>query len=145
MKNKILVLAFSILLTLGYFGCDDYNKLTAPGISLGSADFSRFVSIGNSLTMAEQSSSVFESSQMFSFGKLIANQVETVYEQAIFSGPGTGGRLEVEKMDPFTIFENEAQGSPTNITYPAPYNNLGIKGAFLTDVLNAFSSTTCYT
>ncbi|MBT8380714.1 MAG: hypothetical protein KJN64_16010 [Ignavibacteria bacterium] len=145
MKNKILVLAFSILLTLGYFGCDDYNKLTAPGISLGSADFSRFVSIGNSLTMAEQSSSVFESSQMFSFGKLIANQVETVYEQAIFSDPGTGGRLEVEKMDPFTIFENEAQGSPTNITYPAPYNNLGIKGAFLTDVINARDQNSCYT
>lgn len=145
MKNKIFIITISIIVTLIYFGCDDYSKLTAPGFSLGSADFSRFVSIGNSLTMAEQSSSVFESSQMYSFGKLIANRVETVYEQATFSDPGTGGRLEVEKMDPFTLFENLAQGSPTNITYPAPYNNLGIKGAFLTDVLNARDQTTCYT
>jgi len=145
MKKKILFIAISVLFTIIYFGCDDYNKLTAPGFSLGSADFSRFVSIGNSLTMAEQSSSVFESSQMYSFGKLIANQVETVYEQATFSDPGTGGRLEVEKLEPFTLYTNPNQGSPTNLTYPAPYNNLGVKGAFLTDVLNARDRTTCYT
>jgi len=145
MKNKILFLAISVLYTFIYFGCDDYNKLTAPGFSLGSADFSRFVSIGNSLTMAEQSSSVFESSQMYSFGKIIANQVETVYEQATFSDPGTGGRLEVEKIEPFTLYTNPNQGSPTNLTYPAPYNNLGVKGAFLTDVLNARDQNSCYT
>ncbi len=143
--NKKILLSVLIIIPLIYFGCDEYNKLTAPGLDLGSADFSRFVSIGNSLTMAEQSSSVFESSQMYSFGKLIANQVETVYEQAIFSDPGTGGRLEVANMDPFTISENGAQGSPTNITYPAPYNNLGVKGAFITDVINARDQNSCYT
>jgi lysophospholipase L1-like esterase len=145
MKNKILALIISVLITIIYFGCDDYSKLTAPGLNLGSADFSRFVTVGNSLTMAEQSSSVFESSQMYSFGKLIANQVETVFEQATISDPGTGGRLEVENMDPFTLYENSIQGSPTNLTYPAPYNNLGIKGAFLTDVINARDQNSCYT
>ena len=39
--------------------------------------------------MAEQSQSVFESSQRYSFGKLIADAVGTAYEQAIFSDPGT--------------------------------------------------------
>jgi hypothetical protein len=95
--------------------------------------------------MAEQSSSVFESSQMYSFGKIIADQVETVYEQATFSDPGTGGRLEVEILEPFTLYTNPNQGSPTNLTYPAPYNNLGVKGAFLTDVLNARDQNSCYT
>jgi lysophospholipase L1-like esterase len=40
---------------------------------------------------------------------------------------------------------NPNTGSPTNLTYPAPYNNLGIKGAFLTDVLNARDAASSYT
>ena len=137
-------------LVLFFSSCEDYSDLTAPApIDFGSADFTRFVSIGNSLTMAEQSQSVFESSQRYSFGKLIADAVGTAYEQAIFSDPGTGDRLEIRSLDLATgeveIVENPNQGSPTNINYPAPYNNLGIKGAFLTDVLNARSAATCYT
>jgi lysophospholipase L1-like esterase len=145
MNKKLLISILIVVVPLIYFGCDDYTKLTAPEVNLGSADFSRFVSIGNSLTMGEQSSSVFETGQMYSFGKIIANQVETVYEQATISDPGSPGRLEAEKMDPFTIYTNPNQGSPTNLTYPAPYNNLGVKGAFLIDVLNARDQTTCYT
>jgi len=137
-------------LVLFFSACEDYNDLTAPApIDFGSADFSRFVSIGNSLTMAEQSQSVFESSQKYSFGKLIADLVSTTYEQAIFSDPGTGDRLEIKSLDlangVVEIVENPEQGSPTNLNYPAPYNNLGIKGAFLKDVLNARDATTCYT
>jgi lysophospholipase L1-like esterase len=145
MKKIIVSLCLLSFIALAIIGCEDFNKLTAPEVSLGSADFTRFVSIGNSLTMAEQSSSVFEASQMYSYGKLIANQVGTTYEQATFSDPGTGGRLEIESLNPFTLYTNTGQGSPTNLTYPAPYNNLGIKGAFLYDVLNARSATTCYT
>jgi lysophospholipase L1-like esterase len=140
--SSILITASIVLLSTS---CDEYNELTAPAVNTGSADFTRFVSIGNSLTMAEQSSSVFEASQMYSFGKLIANQVGTTYEQATFSDPGTGGRLEAEKLDPFTLYENTEQGVPTNLTYPAPYNNLGVKGAFIYDVLNARDANSCYT
>lgn len=145
MKKIITFLAFLTFVALTIAGCDEFNKLSSPEIDLGSADFTRFVSIGNSLTMGEQSSSVFESGQNYSFGKLIADQVGAVYEQAIFSNPGTGGRLEVESLAPFTLYTNPNQGSPTNLTYPAPYNNLGIKGAFLYDVLNARDANTCYT
>ena len=42
------------------------------------------------LTMGEQSSSVFDSGQNYSFGNIIAKQVGTTYAQAIFSDPGTG-------------------------------------------------------
>ena len=146
---SILIIASIVLLSSA---CDEYNELTAPPpVDLGSANFSSFVSIGNSLTMAEQSSSVYEASQMYSFGKLIANQVATTYEQATFSDPGTGGRLEIAEFDVTSgspvpvIYTNPNTGSPTNLTYPAPYNNLGIKGAFLYDVLNATSASTCYT
>jgi lysophospholipase L1-like esterase len=144
---KKIIISFSLLsfIVLAIIGCEDYSKITAPVFSTGSADFTRFVSIGNSLTMGEQSSSVFEAGQMYSFGNLIAKQVGTTYAQATFSDPGTGGRLEAERLDPFTLYENTNQGVPTNLTYPAPYNNLGVKGAFLYDVLNARSASTCYT
>ena len=145
MKKLIISLSLLSIIALAIIGCEDYNDLTAPALNLGSADFTRFVSIGNSLTMGEQSSSVFESAQMYSFGNIIAKQVGATYAQATFSDPGTGGRLEIESLDPFTTYTNPLQGSPTNLTYPAPYNNLGIKGAFLYDVLNARSATTCYT
>jgi hypothetical protein len=145
MKKLFNVLVIPAALIFFILSCDDFNEVNAPPLDTGSADFSRFVSIGNSLTMAEQSSSVFESSQMYSFGKMIADKVGTTYAQAIFSNPGTGGRIEIADLNPFTTYTNQNQGNPTNLNYPAPYNNLGIKGAFLTDVLNATDANTCYT
>jgi lysophospholipase L1-like esterase len=145
MKKIIISLSLLSIIALAIIGCEDYTDLTAPELNLGSADFTRFVSVGNSLTMGEQSSSVFETAQMYSFGNLIAQQIGATYAQATFSDPGTGGRLEIASLNPFTSYTNPEQGSPTNLTYPAPYNNLGIKGAFLYDVLNARSANTCYT
>jgi lysophospholipase L1-like esterase len=145
MKKIFLLIGLLSIIVFSVISCEDYNKLTAPVLNTGTADFSRFVSIGNSLTMGEQSSSVFEAGQMYSFGNIIARQVGATYAQATFSDPGTGGRLEIASLSPFTLYTNPGQGSPTNLTYPAPYNNLGIKGAFLYDVLNARSANTCYT
>lgn len=149
MKKILISTLIIVSVVLLSSACDEYNELTAPIVNTGNADFTRFVSIGNSLTMAEQSSSVFEAIQMYSFGKLIANQVGTTYEQATFSDPGTGGRLEIRSIDLVNgsaeIVTNSNQGVPTNLTYPAPYNNLGVKGAFLTDVLNARDANSCYT
>jgi lysophospholipase L1-like esterase len=151
MKKIIISLSLLTFIALSIIGCEDFTDLTEPSIDLGSANFSRFVSIGNSLTMGEQSSSVYQAGQIYSFGNIIAQQVGATYVQAIFSDPGTGGRLEIANFNIVNgspvpvIYENPNTGSPTNLTYPAPYNNLGIKGAFLTDVLNATNATTCYT
>lgn len=151
MKKIITYFSFLSFIALTIIGCEDYSNISAPTINLGTANFSRFVAVGNSLTMGEQSSSVYAAGQMYSFGNIIAKQVGTTYAQAYFSDPGTGGRLEIEKFNIVNgnlvpeIVENPNMGSPTNLLYPAPYNNLGIKGAFLYDVLNARSASTCYT
>jgi lysophospholipase L1-like esterase len=145
MKKLIIALSLLSIIALAIIGCEDYTDLNAPELNLGSADFTRFVSVGNSLTMGEQSSSVFESTQIYSYGNILANQVGATYAQATFSEPGTPGRLEIASLNPFATYVNPGQGTPTNLTYPAPYNNLGIKGAFLYDVLNARSANTCYT
>ncbi len=139
----ITIMSFTILF---FGGCEDRSEIAAPPLpNTGSVDFSKFVSIGNSLTMGEQSSSVFESAQYYSFGNIIARQVGATYAQATFSEPGTTGRLEIVSLNPFTLYTNPGQGSPTNLTYHDSYNNLGVKGAFLYDVLNARSANTCYT
>ena len=151
MKKIVSIVSLLSIIIFSIVGCEDYSDLTAPTVNFGSANFSRFVSIGNSLTQGEQSSSVFEAGQMYSIGNIIARQVGVSYEQAIFSDPGTGGRLEIAEFNTVngnlvpTLYTNPNVGSPTNLTYPAPYNNLGIKGAFLYDVLNATSASTCYT
>ncbi|MBU1098161.1 MAG: hypothetical protein KKB34_16880 [Bacteroidetes bacterium] len=142
---KYIITFIAIFLTL-LNGCEDRSDLTAPGKpNTGDADFTRFVSIGNSLTQGEQSGSVFASGQEYSFGNLIANQVGTSFEQLLFTDPGTGGRIEASSINPFITTINTTQGAPINLTYPAPFNNLGVKGAFISDVINTRSAQTCYT
>jgi len=119
---------------LFFVACEDRSELTAPSApNTGSADFTRFVSIGNSLTAGYQSGSLYESSQVFSFGKIIADQVGVSYEQPIISEPGIPGKLELHDLSP-TILPNPGLGAPTNLSYEAPYNNLGIPGAILWDL-----------
>lgn len=148
MKNKIIYrfLILAVITVFAFTACEDKNDLTAPAApNTGSADFSRLVSIGNSLTAGYQSSSLFESAQNYSYGNMIAKQVGTTYAQPIFSDPGTPGRME---LTGFTddglpiITENTNSGAPTNLTYAAPYNNLGVPGAWLADALYATDKAT---
>ncbi len=144
--KKILSL-FSIVIVLFFAGCEDRTELTAPSttVNTGTADFSRFYSIGNSITAGYQSGSLYESAQKYSFGNLIANQVGTTYAFPNYSDPGTPGRIEIVKITATGLVTriNPASGIPTNKFYSKPYNNLGVPGATLYDVLYATDSLTC--
>jgi len=142
MKKYITILFIAALI---FFtpSCDDYTELTSPTINLGSADFSRFVTIGSSFTAGYQSGSLYQSSQMYSHGQLIANAIATNYEQPIVSEPGTAGRLEIKSLSPFELYINLSAGAPQNTALPSPYNNLGIPGALVYDVLNATNANDC--
>lgn len=145
---KKLSLLF-IALVFGAFlftGCQDRTDLTAPVQSpkSGNVDFSRYVAIGNSITAGYQSSALFESGQVNAYGNLIAQQVNTPFAMPLIADPGIGGKLYVKSLSPFVMGSNAVQGgAPKNLNYAAPYNNLGVPGALLYDVLNATSSTTC--
>ena len=146
MKVYKLLIALSISLMLIFTACEDRSDLTAPQApSTGSADFSKFYSLGNSLTQGEQGGSVFQSAQQYSYTNLIAQQVQTSYVYPIFPDPGSGGRIEVVTIDPFVTTTNTNATTPTNLTYDGVYNNLGVKGAFLWDVFNATTASDCYT
>ncbi|HMN47688.1 MAG TPA: SGNH/GDSL hydrolase family protein [Ignavibacteriaceae bacterium] len=142
---KIKLIASIFLSALIFISCDDYNDLTPPvkdKIS-GSANFARYVALGNSITAGYQNGTLYQSAQVYSYANLIAKQVGTTFEMPLISDPGLGGRMEVKSLDPFAVYTNPASGVPLNLNYPGPYNNLGVPGALLYDVLFAKSSTTC--
>jgi len=146
MKVYKFLIVLSISLIFIFTACEDRSDLTAPQApSTGSADFSKFFSLGNSLTQGEQGGSVFETAQLYSFTNLIARQVQTDYVYPVFPDPGSGDRIEVVSLDPFVTVTNAQGTTPTNITYNGIYNNLGVKGAFLWDVANATTASDCYT
>lgn len=140
MKYSVLI-AFTVALT--FVGCSDKSSLTDPAaatVSTGSADFSRMVSIGNSITSGYQSSALYEDGQQYSFPSQIAKQVKTNYVQPLISNPGIGGRIDIQSLNlatnTVTFFYNPSSGSPENPNYATPFNNLGIPGAVLYDVLH---------
>lgn len=139
--SLVLITASIVLLSSA---CDEYNELTAPTIDYGNTNFSTFVTIGNSITAGYQSSSLYESAQMYSYGNLIANHLKSNFEQPLYSDPGTVGRLEIVSLEPFVSKANqEESGAPINYTLARPYNNLGVPGALLYDVLKATKATDC--
>jgi lysophospholipase L1-like esterase len=142
MKKILKIVSFVFIAALIIIGCDEFNEITTP-YTTGSANFSKFVTIGNSLTAGYQSAALFESAQMYSYGNQIAIHMNTLFAQPLYSDPGTGGRMEVVSISPFVSTFNQNVGAPTNLTYPAPYNNLGIPGALLYDVLNATNANDC--
>lgn len=150
MKFYLKLLALLFIVTLTFVSCDDYSDLT-PAVKdnmSGSADFSRYVAIGNSLTSGYQSSALYESSQIYSYPNLIAKQVGlTSFAQPLISDPGIGGLIKIVNPDPshfVTKQEPVMGGSPINLNYPAPYNNLGIPGIVLADVINSTNSSGSY-
>jgi len=146
MKIKIGILSIILLSTLFVISCDDFTEIDPPvqnGVS-GSANFSRYVALGNSITAGYQSGALYQSSQLYSYGNLIAKQVGTKFEMPLVSDPGLyPGRLEIESLNPFTLYVNSSTGGLLNYNYPSPYNNLGVYGALTYDILFAKSSTTC--
>ncbi len=145
--------------------CGDFKKtaVVAPPSTEGKVDFTSYVALGNSLVAGYQSGALYESSQEYSYPNIIAQQAgiamgtKVVFNQPLISDPGFGvsgttpvGQLEVTNLatNPPTIAPATA-ASPTPInatTVLQPYNNLGVPGAILSDMMDttSFSKTNPY-
>ena len=145
MKTLIKLLSLFLITVLFVFtGCEDRTDLVAPKApDTGNASFTSFVAIGNSLTAGYQNGALYKSAQEYSFSNLIAKQVGVkTFEQPLISDPGIGGRLEVTSLNPFAYTVNTKQGQPLNSSYSKPYNNLGVPGAWLVNMLQTKSTAT---
>lgn len=148
MKNNIKYIA---VLALGLFACEPEfdNPIDQSGTySSGSADFSTYVAVGNSLTAGYMDGTVYKSSQQNSFPNIMA-------EKFAFAGGGTftqpsydddvndaGGFLLAGNPLPgfgtrLVLDASQGRPEPLNLTstievsnlQATAYNNMGIPGA----------------
>lgn len=137
--------AVGIYLLWNTVGCEpSAPKADNGNFSSGTADYSKYVAIGNSLTAGVQSGGLKEANQELAYPRLIAQQLgipsdEFTYNN--FPDSGTAGTLVLLGFSTTTgspIFrQTTASTTPENSLQPAPYENLGVPTAFLYDFLNA--------
>lgn len=142
---KIFVVAFLPLLIF-LAGCQlEEPSALKTQTDLKGKTVTSYVAMGNSLTAGVQSGSMVEDFQQYSFPNLIAKQLGiTDFAQPTVSYPGIPNVLE---LNPATLSIAEApgaQGTPTNLNYAAPYNNLGIPTAMTWDILHTTTTNDNY-
>jgi lysophospholipase L1-like esterase len=120
------------------------SALLVPGaayaVNTGSANFTNYVSAGDSLTAGFQSASLIDISQRNSYPAIIARQAGVAdFEQPLVSPPGIPGILTLQGLFPTVIAPSPGQGHPENATLPRLYNNLAVPGETVHSMLTVSS------
>lgn len=153
-KLGLLLTMLSLLL---FVACDEDEDLCPDGsmepcTNLGTLNPESYVAIGNSLTSGFISSALYEDAQNNSYPSLLNTQINSAsageftnsFTQPLISYPGLPeGLLEwtgiTDGGDPI-ITASSGTGTPIN-TDASTFRNLGVPGAYLSDVLNATGSS----
>lgn len=109
--------------------------VAVPGFAArGTADFTRFVALGDSYGAGVESGSLNQNHQPFSWPAIIARQAGVKdFQQPLVSFPGIGAELQLVNLSP-TLAPAAGQGQPINLSLPRAYSNLSIPGANVTDL-----------
>jgi lysophospholipase L1-like esterase len=114
----------------------------APTVALaqtGSANFTKYVSLGDSLTAGFCSGSLIVNCQSASYPSLIfeqaTGQARSAFQQPTVSAPGLPPILQLGSLIPPHIAPAPGAGQPTNLTLPRPYDNMAVPGFTLHDLL----------
>jgi lysophospholipase L1-like esterase len=101
-------------------------------------DLTTYAALGDSLTAGFASGSLHQYYQERAYPVVLANQAGAAgFAIPAISPPGIPQIMELRALAPSPVLlpaEGEP-GMPINATYPAPYNNLGIPGATLADMM----------
>ncbi len=129
LKNILLLLALGML-----FACEP--KVDDFTTTAGSADFSNYVAIGNSLTAGYTSGDLFKSGQENSYPAMLAYQFEAAgggeFKQPLmFDEYGFGKRMLLDASIPGPVSAGVApdERNYTSIATMGPFNNMGVPGA----------------
>ncbi len=99
-------------------------------------DLTRYCALGDSLTAGFVSGGLMQYYQERSYPAMLANQVGAGFEMPLVSEPGLPVLYELISLQGPTIGPPAvAPGQPINATYPGIYNNLGVPGADLYDLM----------
>jgi GDSL-like Lipase/Acylhydrolase len=110
----------------------------------GTANFSQFVTLGDSLTIGVSNLAGVVTHQQYSWPAVVARQVGLktncttdgpgCFQQALISEPGILPELVLTSL-PNNIALKPGQGAPINSGLQRPYNNLAVDGAEVADAL----------
>jgi lysophospholipase L1-like esterase len=116
--------------------------LLAAAPAMAQVDFTSYVALGDSLTAGFASGSFMNWYQERSYPAVLAHQAGApVFEQPTISEPGIPAILELVsllqdgQLRPVIAPVGLIPGMPTNAYFPGIYNNMGIPGATLYDML----------
>ena len=167
MKKNLILILTSLLLVLLTTGCDPDAPDSSDGLTPPTVDevFANYAAIGNSLTAGFMDGGLMYAGQMSSFPRLIAGQLglanapgDMEFSQPWINPPGIASTSAPEGQVAGVYYLTGTGGlgvlGYTDLadvqstllaaaTQPTPYHNLGVPGAALYDVMNAYSSTTC--
>ena len=142
MRNLILVLP---VLAIVAIGCKK-SEFDPIDRTFGEADFTNYVSVGNSLTQGYADGGVYEESQTYSYPSLIAQQMRIVspnmqdFKQPMVTGNGSGYmHLEYISNEIEIIQPGDAGGYSADASWDTwgaseqsqTFNNLGVSGITL--------------
>lgn len=144
--KKILILILIAGMTFFYTCTPD--QPSAPTLNVLKNDIT-IAAVGNSLTAGFQSSGLMEDFQMNSYPYLIAQQMNnSKFEQPIIGAPGIGSPADMTPLyldQDGNIVQDSLLVDPIyllkNALLPRPYDNLGIPGADLYDLLNTIDGS----
>jgi hypothetical protein len=156
----ILALTGALLMAgCSLFAPEEFT-MDPPAVDSGTADFSVYVSIGNSLTAGYQSGALFESTQQYGYAMQLADAMGVAsFEVPWIADPGIyDAELELGHLQ--VVFDDEGNAglapipwegisSPLELLLNAelqgPYHNMGVPGSTAYDLLFAMDQTTCFT
>lgn len=106
----------------------------------GSADFSRFVILGDSLGSGFTSGGLVEGVQRNSVPNLIYRQATGgELEQPLVTSPGIPALIQLQNLSPLVIAPRPGIGAPANLTLPRPYDNLSVPGFRIGDSIRTLT------
>jgi len=111
------------------------------------ADFTTFVTMGDSLTAGFTDGCLVDYAQRDSWGAIVARAAGATFEQPIIKSPGLGPctylqRLLLTSSGAVPVFGTRPNtGVPTNATLARPYNNLGVPGFTIHDLVTKNPTT----
>ena len=119
-------------------------------VTKGEADFSKFISLGNSLTSGYRDGALYSGGQNESFPSMIAMQMKLAgggdFKQPLMPNnvggftnlPGFPGKLELKMVNgALSPVANSPAAALDNVASGAPYQNMGVPGAKVSHLLAA--------